>query len=219
MRTLRWMLFAALALSVAGAAWAGGGNCQSGQADQEKASVKSASGCATQQAAAGCCAKGAKGAQASAAAACPTSASCPAGSPQCKAKAEMTDCTYCGFRKELGASAGKVSLSTTDTRDGVIVVFAAASKADVTTAQALAAKAYAMMSGPAHCSATKAKMAEKSCQGCQAGLDAFANADVKMENTEEGARAVVVSTDKNNVAKLHSFFQNLQAVEKADAKG
>lgn len=112
-----------------------------------------------------------------------------------------------------------MNFSAVDTRDGVIVVFAAASKADVSTAQALAAKAYAMMSGPAHCEVTKAKMAEKNCQGCKSGLDAFTNADVKMENTEEGARAVVVSTDKNNVAKLHAFFQNLQVSEKTDVKG
>jgi heterodisulfide reductase subunit A-like polyferredoxin len=132
----------------------------------------------------------------------------------------MAGCSFCGFRSDLGASAGHVNFSTIDTRDGVIVVFAAASKEDVTAAQALAAKAYAMMSGgAAQCEVTKAKMADKNCVGCKAGLDAFTNADVKMENTEEGARAVVVSTDKNSVAKLHAFFQNLQVSEKTDVKG
>jgi hypothetical protein len=78
------------------------------------------------------------------------------------------------------------------------------------------------MSAPPHCDMSKAQMASAGCAGCAGGckdLDAFTKADVKMENTDEGARAVVVSADQNSVAKLHAFFQNLQAVEKAAVKG
>ncbi len=222
MRSLRWLLGAGLVLAVAGAAWAGGTACQSGKACPDKASAKVTSACSAQQVAAGCCSKSAQAAPAGTSGSCSASAKAGCSASQqasCAAKGDMAGCAYCGFRSELGASAGKVNFSATDTRDGVIVVFAAASQENVTAAQALAAKAYAMMNGPVGCEVTKAKMADKNCQGCKAGLDAFTNADVKMENTPEGARAVVVSTDRNNVAKLHAFFQNLQVSEKTDVKG
>jgi len=223
MRTLRWFLGAGFVLAIAGAAWAGGTACQSGKACPEKGSAQNTAACTAQQIAAGCCSKSAQAAPAGTSGSCSASAKAGCSASQqaaCAAKGDMAGCTFCGFRSDLGASAGHVNFSAIDTRDGVIVVFAAASKEDVTAAQALAAKAYAMMSGgPAQCEVTKAKMADKNCVGCKAGLDAFTNADVKMENTEEGARAVVVSTDKNNVAKLHAFFQNLQVSEKTDVKG
>lgn len=220
MRAFRWMLAAGLIIAVAGVAWAGGSNCQSSaKACADKASVKNAAACTPQQMASGCCSKSAGASAANASAAgCPSAATCTSASAQCKDMAKASDCSYCGFRKELGASTGKVNFSAIDTRDGVIVVFAAASKQDVATAQALAAKAYAMMNAPAHCEVTKAKMASSDCTGCK-DLDAFTKADVKVENTDEGARAVVVSADQNSVAKLHAFFHNLQATEKAAVKG
>ncbi len=196
MRMFRLLLASGLVLAMAGAAWAGGGACQAGKASTDKASTKNAGACAS-------------------------SAACtPAQQAACAAHADMAGCSYCGFKKELGASNGKVNFTAVDTRDGVIVTFAAADRQDVGIAQALAAKAYAMMSAPTtQCAVTKAKMAEKSCPGCKPGLEAFTNAEVKMENTEEGARAVVVSTDPNSVAKLHAFFHTLQGSEKAPAKG
>lgn len=218
MRNLRWLLVAGVSLALAGAAYAGS-NCDGQKASASSCGAKKAQ--MEQASAAGCGAKA--GVEKASAGGCTAAqaASCTAAqAAACGDKAMAhADCPFCTFTHELGANADKVSFTTQDTENGVIVVFAATNPADVPAAQAVASKAYAMMNAPAHCAVSRAKMESKSCDGCKSGLDAFAGADVKLENTDNGARAEVVTTDAKNVEKLHAFFKDLQAKEQAAAKG
>jgi hypothetical protein len=133
--------------------------------------------------------------------------------------AKEYDCVYCDFVTELKANSDKVTVVTTESKSGVIVVFAAVSEDDVEAAQAVASKAYSMMATPIHCSMSRAKMAEKSCDGCKAGLDAFAGAEISFEESEMGAKTTVTAENKEQIEKLQAFFKGLQPEEEEAPKG
>jgi hypothetical protein len=189
-RALRLLLVPALTL-VAATAWAGPA-CDSDKASTDQASTQTAtvapaaSGCAVKTASAGHC--GAASAQ----------------------NADHADCVYCAFTDELKAANASVTVSTVPTEHGVRLVFVGVTADDVPTAQAVASKAYAMMNAPAHCDMSRAKMAEGSCAGCKAGLAAFANADVSLENTDNGAEAVISVKDDKQVNEVVAFFATFQ---------
>jgi hypothetical protein len=224
---LRLFFVAALTLTVAGAAWAGTA-CDKEKASTEKASVEkaSSSSCSAHQtsaATAGTAAEPAsagKTCTAAEKAACDAKKTCTAAEKAaCDAKkagmaAAHEDCPFCNFMTEYKASHEKVTLSTVDTEDGVTVVFAAVSKDDVVAAQTMATKAFAMMNMVPHCEVAKAEMAEKSCDGCKKGLEAFSNTKVTLENTESGAQALVKVEKKEQIEKLRSFFAGLGQEEK-----
>jgi hypothetical protein len=62
-------------------------------------------------------------------------------------------------------------------------------------------------------------MESEACNGCKEGVDAFAGAEVTLENTTDGATAVVATKDEQNIEKLQAFFKNLESKEKEAAKG
>lgn len=185
-RALRLLLVPALMLVVAAAAWAGPA-CDSEKASTDQATVAPASS--------GCAAKAATSAQAGV----------------CAGKsADHADCVYCAFTDQLKASKESVTVTTVPTEHGVRLVFAGVTSDDVETAQTVAAKAYAMMNAPAHCSMSRAKMASESCEGCKAGLAAFANANVTLEDTDTGAEAVISVKDDKQVDEVVAFFAHFQ---------
>ena len=59
---------------------------------------------------------------------------------------------------------------------------------------------------------SRAKMASKSCHGCQEGLGAFAGVTVTFEETEAGATAEVQTEDEEQVEVLYAFFRKLDPV-------
>jgi hypothetical protein len=199
-RTFRWILVPALTLLVAGAAYA---------CDKDKAGA---------QASAGSCSS-MKAASASAGSCMGKTNAAMAGSGGCSAHAmknTMADaehnCPFCNLATEIRAQKGKVTFSTVENKDGVVLVFAAVSKNkdDVVAAQAIANKAYALMNAPAHCSYTSAQMADKSCQDCKEGMDVIQHASISVENTKQGAKAMVKPAKVEEMAKLEAFIQNLQ---------
>ena len=219
MRVFRLLFALGLTVALAGAVYAGS-NC-----DKNSASASSCTGKASIQKASaegsGCSAAQAATCTAAKAATCTAAekAAC-AGQGSCSAHADHASaCPFCAFTKELGASADKVSFTTVDTRNGVRVVFTATDRNDVVMAQAVASKAYALMNAPAHCSYSRANMESEACNGCKDGVDAFAGAEVTLENTNDGATAVVVTKDEQNIEKLQAFFKNLESKEKEAAKG
>ena len=127
--------------------------------------------------------------------------------------AAEADCEYCDFVAELKAAKDQVTISTVENKNGVTVVFAAATDEDVEAAQLVASKAYNLMSKPAHCSYSRAKLAEASCDGCKKGIGAFADATVTFEETENGAWAKVATKDEKAVETLQAFFSELQPEE------
>lgn len=199
MNAARWILVLALTAGVTGAAYA----CDSAKASTEQASATSGK-CATLKAASGKdCSQMAKA----------DGKLC--NSAKMAANADH-DCVFCSFVSEIKANAGRVKVSTLDTEHGVTVVFAAMTDKDVEIAQAVADKAYTMMNAPAHCSYTRTKMADKSCDGCKEGLGAFADAEVAMEKTDTGASTTVTIQDDKQIEKLHTFFASLNGTtEKA----
>jgi hypothetical protein len=213
MRTLRLVFALGLTVALAGAVYAGP-NC-----DKNSASASSCSGKASIQkastAGSGCSAAKAAGCTSAMASHCTA-----AEKAACAAHAEhASSCPFCAFTKELGARADKVSFTTMDTEHGVVVVFTALDKNDVVMAQTVASKAYALMNAPAHCSYSRANMESEACKGCKEGVDAFAGAEVTLENTADGAKAVVVTKNDQNVEKLQAFFKSLETKEKEAAKG
>ena len=134
-------------------------------------------------------------------------------SKSAEAKAAKDDCLYCDFMAELKANSDKVTVTTAEGKNGVTVVFAAVSKDDIEAARTVASKAYSMMATPANCSVSRTKMADKSCDGCKAGLDAFADASVDLEENDMGATAQVTAEDEAQVEKLHAFFKGLEPKE------
>jgi len=197
-RALRLLLVPALMLVVTAAAWAGPA-CDSEKASTDQATVAPASS--------GCAAKAATTAQAGVCAGKTASAS----AGECAGKsAGNADCVYCAFTDQLKASKGSVTVTTVPTEHGVRLVFAGVTTDDVQAAQVVAAKAYAMMNAPAHCSMSRAKMASESCEGCKAGLSAFANASVTLEDTDSGAEAVVSVKDDKQVDEVVAFFAHFQ---------
>ena len=214
-RTLYLALVAAATLAVAGIAFAGS-NCTKTAANAGSACcAKTATAQADAKAGdcAAACAAAGKTCTPAQAAACEgqTKTAASAGSACTAGQAQMADCSYCAFMGDLHANAGKVKFSAEETEHGMVIVFAAVSQDDVPTAQAVAAKAYDMMSKPAACAVTRAKMADSSCDGCKKGLDAFAKATVTMEETKDGSKAMVSTEDDATVEQLHAFFRNLQA--------
>ena len=208
MRMLRLFFVAALTLTVAGAAWAGTA-CDKEKASTEKASTTSCSAHQTSAATAGTAAE-----PASAGKTCTAAEKAACDAKKAGMAAAHEDCPFCNFMTEYKASHEKVTLSTVDTEDGVTVVFAAVSKDDVVAAQTMATKAFAMMSMVPHCEMAKAEMAEKACDGCKKGMDAFSNTQVTLENTESGAQALVKVEKKEQIEKLRSFFAGLGQEEK-----
>ncbi len=212
-RTLRLALVAVAVVAIAGLAYAGP-NCDKTSAANSSCSGKTTAvkaGTASADCAAACAAAG-KTCTAAQKAACAEKANMAnAGSGCAKGEAAMAECSYCNLIRELHANAEHVKLSAQETENGVVVVFAAINKDDVAQAHAVAAKAYDMMSKPAACTVTKAKMASTTCDGCKKGLDAFANSKVTMEETANGDKAMVSADDEQTVEQLHAFFRNLQA--------
>jgi hypothetical protein len=204
-RALRLLLVPALTLVVAAAAWAGPA-CDSQKASTEEASVApAASGCA------------AKTASAQADPSCVKSASASAG--HCGAKtsqaSQHADCVYCTFVDELKASKESVTVTTVPTEHGVRLVFAGATADDVKAAQTVASKAFTMVNAPAHCDMSRAKMASECCAGCKTGLAAFANAKISIENTDNGAEALISVQDDKQVDEVVAFFATFQTTEES----
>jgi hypothetical protein len=191
-RTFRWILVPALTLLVAGAAYA---------CDKEKAGAQASAGsCSSMKAASangGCSAHAMKTAMAEA----------------------NHDCPFCNLATEIRAQKGKVTFSTVEKKDGMVLVFAAVSKNqdDVVAAQAIANKAYALMNAPAHCTYTSAQMADKSCQDCKEGMDVITHASISVENTKQGAKAMVKPAKAEEMAKLEAFIQNLEKEVKTES--
>jgi len=212
-RTLRLALVAVAVVAVAGVAFAGPNCNKSATASSSCSSTTSAVQAQAQSAdcAATCAAAGKTCTPAQQAACAEKAKMAQAGSGCAAGEAAMADCSYCDLIQNLHANAGKVKLSAQETDEGVVIVFAAVSKGDVETAHAVAAKAYDMMSKPAACAVTKAKMASTSCDGCQKGLDAFAKSKVTMEETADGNKAMVSAKDEKTVEQIHAFFRNLTA--------
>ena len=128
------------------------------------------------------------------------------------------DCDYCDLVTDLKANKGKFTVSTIDSKEGITVVFAAMSDETVEATQEMASRAYKLMSAPAHCSYTRAKLADASCDGCQKGIGAFAEASVSFENTENGAWARVETEDKKEMKKLQKFFAEFNTEEAEEVK-
>jgi hypothetical protein len=195
-RSTRLILLAALTLMIAGAAWAGPAcdaekNASAQNVSSEGVPVEltsSGSGCSA-AAKAACAAK--------------------------MAQAAKDGCEYCGLITELKANRQSVIMTTRETEDGITLVFAAANDKAIETAQRVASKTYTLISKPAHCNYTASKMADASCDGCKAGIDAFAGADISLQNTEDGAFAQVTTKDKDQLAKVQEFVKHLNA----EAKG
>jgi len=202
-RALRLLLAPALILVVAAAAWAGPA-CDSEKASTEQASTQPAADKA-------CCAKSASAAMAGT---CAKSAS-KASAGTCVKSADHADCVYCDFVTELKASKETVTVTTVETEHGVRLVFAAVSEDGVEDAQVVATKAYSMMNAPAHCDVSRAKMASESCGSCKAGLSAFANAEVTMEKTDNGAEAVISVESDEQAEQVKAFFASFQNAEPA----
>ena len=123
------------------------------------------------------------------------------------------DCDYCDLVTDLKANKGSFTVSTIDSKDGITIVFAAMSDETVEATQAMASRAYNLMSAPARCSYTRAKLADASCGGCQKGIGAFADASVSFENTDNGAWARVVTKDKQQMKKLQALFAEFTTAE------
>ena len=205
MRTFRWILVPALTLLVAGAAYA---------CDKDKASAQASTGsCSSMKAASassGCCmGKGASAAMAS-------TGGCSAHSMKTAMAEAHQDCPFCNLATEIRNQKGKVTFSTVENKDGVVLVFAAVSNDDVVAAQAIANKAYALMNAPAHCTYTQAQMAEKSCQDCKDGMEVISHASISVENTKQGATALVKPAKPEEMAKLQGFIQNLEKEGKTE---
>jgi len=195
-RTTRFILFAALTLMIAGAAWAGPACDAEKNASAEKASTE---GTPVELTSSG------SGCSAAAKAACEAK----------MAMAAKDGCEYCGLVTELKANRETVIMTAQETENGITLVFAAANAKSVEAAQMVANKTYTLISKPAHCSYTASQMADASCGDCKKGIDAFAGADISLENTETGALASVTTKDKDQLAKVQEFVRHLSA----EAKG
>ena len=197
MRTFRLALVSALTLLVAGAAYA---------CDKDHAGAQASASC-TKAASAGACTGKAMA----------SSGGCSAHSMKTAAMADAHhDCPFCNLATEIRAQKGKVTFSTVENKDGVVLVFAAVSKEDVPAAQAIANKAYALMNAPAHCSYTMSQMAEKSCQDCKDGMDVISHAAITVENNKQGAKAMVKPAKADEMVKLQAFIQNLEKEVKTE---
>jgi hypothetical protein len=202
-RIFRWILVPALTLLVAGAAYACDKDHAGAQASTSCSSMKAASASAS----GGCAHKAANTANASMGAGCEGH----------KAMAAAhADCPFCTLATEIRAQKGKVTFSTVENKDGVVLVFSAVSKEDVPAAQAIANKAYALMNAPAHCTYTQAQMAEKSCQDCKDGMEVITHAAITVENTKAGANAMVKPAKAEQMQKLQAFIQNLEKEVKTE---
>lgn len=142
----------------------------------------------------------------------------------CASKAKLAtaeiDCDYCDLVADLKSNKDNFTVSTIDSKNGVTIVFAAMNDDAVEATQAVASKAYGLMSAPAHCDYTRAKMADASCDGCKEGIGAFADASVSFENTEHGAWARVETKDKESLKQLQAFFAEYTAEEaETEAEG
>ena len=190
MRTFRLILVPALTLLVAGAAYA----CDKDHAGVKAASASSCSSVKAASADGGCSSHAMKTAMADA----------------------HQDCPFCNLATEIRAQKGKVTFSTVENKDGVVLVFAAVSKDDVVAAQAIANKTYALMNAPAHCTYTQAQMADKSCQGCKEGMVVISHAAITVENTKQGAKALLKPAKAEEMVKLQAFIQNLEKEVKTE---
>jgi hypothetical protein len=209
-RMFRISLIAVLMIVVAGAAWA----CDHDKASAANASTSHCGAASVKTASAehgGCTAAQASGCTAAQAATCTEAQKAACASKQAMAE-HAEHCPYCGFVAALKANEGKVTMQTVDTPEGITVVFAAVGE-NAAAAQEVANKAYAMMAGPSQCSYTRDAMAKSSCDGCKAGLAAFAKADVSMQESETGATALVKTKDKEQIKKLHAFFAEVRTSE------
>jgi hypothetical protein len=199
-RTFRLILVPVLTLLVAGAAYACDkekAGAQASTSTSVKAASASTGSCSSMKAASangGCSSHATKTAMANA----------------------DHDCPFCNLATEIRAQKGKVTFSTVENKDGVVLVFAAVSKDDVVAAQAIANKTYALMNAPAHCSYSQAQMAEKSCQDCKEGMDVISHAAITVENTKQGAKALVKPAKAEEMAKLEAFIQNLEKEVKTE---
>lgn len=122
------------------------------------------------------------------------------------------------FLKDVKAD--HVNLSVETTEDGFAFVFAGVQDGDAAVAKQAAAQSLEFINKPAHCDKTRGAMAEKSggCDYTQACLSALADAEVKMVETETGAKTMVYSKDQEKVKQLHAFLQSLAPAAETPAK-
>ena len=208
-RTARWIAVSVVALAVVGLVGVSSA-CDKAKAEAKTASVEKAAGCSSEATAVNADAKVGCASKANAAFA---GAGC---SSKAAKMAQAHDCGNCDLVAELKANQDKVTLSTVKSENGVTLVFAAVTKDDVAVAKEVATHAYTLMNAPAKCAATRAQMAEKSCDGCKSGFSAFADAKVTFEENESGAETVVETKDEKKVEELQTFIASLYV---ADEKG
>lgn len=206
-RHARWILVALMTFGVVGAAYA----CDHAK-DASAANTSCTKSAAVQTASAHGSCTAAQKAECQAKMAKMTPAEKAACEARCQSKmaAVHADCEYCQMVAEWAKSQDKVKITTIENENGVTLVFAAVSPKDVEAAQQVASKAYALFNAPAHCSYTRSEMAKEDCVHCKEAVGAFANASVTLKDTDNGATAQVEAKDKEQIAKLRTFFQNLE---------
>jgi hypothetical protein len=123
--------------------------------------------------------------------------------------AALGDMPAFAFVKEAGHCTDKVKLNVQKTDSGFAFVFAAADPADVAQAKQLAQMSLSTMGKPAACSTTRASMAESGCEVTKACLNALADAEIVVVDTENGAMTLVQSKNETKVQELHGFLATL----------
>lgn len=208
-RHARWMLVALMTFGVVGAAYA----CDHAK-DASAANSSCTKSAAVQTASTHSCTAAEKAAcEAKMAKMTPAEKAACEAKCQAKMAAVHQDCEYCQMVAEWAKNQDKVTVTTVENEHGVTLVFAAVGPKDVEAAQQVASKAYALFNAPAHCSYTRSEMAKEDCVHCKEAVGAFANASVTLKDTENGATAQVEAKDKEQIAKLRTFFENLEATK------
>lgn len=229
MRTFRLMLLAAAAVTMVSAASLAVA-CDSAKASAEKASATScsskaekataanasatpvsAAGCTAEQAAASA-SKASAGCTAEQAAACAAKAAAGGCSAEqaakCASKAGFASYTIKGYMPELSDTEQTVNVTVTETEKGVVMAFAGANPE---VARAVAVKAQTMLSKSSACNESRASMAKAGdFTHCAQSVQAFAGAQVTVEDTETGAVTTIVASEEVPVTQLHAVFRNLQ---------
>ena len=231
MRTaLRWLFVAAVAVTFVSAGSIASA-CDSAKADAAKASASascaskadaakaSAEKCASKTESANAANASASGSNCTAAqvAACASKAkmasangkTCTAAEvAACASKAGFASYSIKGYLPELTEAEESVEVTVIETETGVTMSFAAASPE---VAQAVAAKASAMLSKSAACDMSRASMAKAGgFTHCTKSVQAFAGCNVTVENTDGGAVSTIKASEAVPVTELHAVFHNLQ---------
>ncbi len=233
MRTLRWILTAAVAVTFVGAgtlafacdadkasasaekaevkaapASAEGASCSAKKANAANASAEGA-GCSAEKAAA-CSASKANAAMAGANCSASKANAAMAGGAACSSKSLASSTSYCivNYMSDLSETEQQVKVTVTETEAGVVMAFASA---DPAVAQAVANKATGMLTKSSACSMSRADMAKAGCfSGCEKTVQAFAGAAVELQDTDNGAVATVIPGEDVPVEQLHTAFRTMQ---------